>query len=349
MGKSKKISLTVEDLRHQTRIMGMWLAGLEGASRVLVMFYLRGPTWTAGPMGQRAVEDGGLFGLMCDHDLPPEKQVRLILGNRIDTLLTSMSAIQRLTREAGCDPKSLGVKWILLATQAWPDSSRAEIEQAWGATVLDIYGLMEFGSAVAAECPAKRGLHIAATDFWVEVVDLETGAPLPDGEYGEVVLSTLTRRGLPIVRYRTHDLACLMPENGRCACGTPTRRLSRVRGRLDQVLILGLGVNVLPDEFDAAILAVPGVSDYQLAVDRDGFTDVLHLTAESDEPIETLAAKLEQALTGMPIVKQNLGKRRMIRLGEFRVVPRGTLSAGRPKSIRLIDRRKTADDYSRSH
>ncbi|HUV39393.1 MAG TPA: AMP-binding protein [Planctomycetota bacterium] len=343
-GRRKNIYMTNEDMEQQTRIMGMRLVALPGASRVLVLFSVATSTWTAGPMSQRAIEKGNLFGIVCDQDRPPAEQIDFIRRHRIDTLIGAMTTLQRLTLEADCDLKSLGVKYILLSAQPWPESMRRQIEEAWGATVIDVYGLMEFGSGVASECVEQNGLHIAATDFRVEIVDPETGTLLPDGEYGEIVLTTLTRRGMPLVRYRTHDLACLLPETRRCPCGMPTRRLSRVRGRLDHVIIAGAGGKFYPDDFDRVLLGVPGVSDYQLTIDRQGYRDVLSVTVESDEPVETLAPRLTEALFTLKFLRRSCVERDTMALGEFRTVSRGTLSAGRPKSLRIVDRRKMVDE-----
>jgi phenylacetate-CoA ligase len=342
-GVKKRVYLTTEDLDQQARIMGMRLAALEGARRVLMIFGTRSPAVSVGALGTRAIEKGGLFGLHASHDRTTEEQLELIRDHHIDTIIASVTAMQRITMEAACDLKSLGVKYLLLSAQPWPESLRTELESAWGATVLDVYGLMEFGSGIASECPEKNGLHIASTDAWVEIVDPETTEPMSDGEYGEIVLTTLSRRGMPLVRYRTHDFACLMPENGRCPCGMPTRRLSRVRGRLDHVVIIGNGCNIYPDEIDRAVFGVPGVADYQLTVDREGYQDILGLTVESTEPIEALEEELKQNFVGIRLLRRNILERRTIVFGEFKAVPPGTLSADRMKTVRIVDRRPQAD------
>jgi phenylacetate-CoA ligase len=177
----------------------------------------------------------------------------------------------------------------------------------------------------------------------VEIVDPETGAPVSDGTYGEIVITTLSRKGLPLVRYRTHDMACLLPDEKRCACGMPTRRLSRVRGRLDHLLIIGAGANIYPDELDSAILAVPGISEYQVTIDREGHRDVLGLAVESDESPEALVEKLKQALMTQCIIRWNIEDRKLLVFGEFRVLPHGTLGVGRPKARRIVDLRPMAD------
>ena len=133
---------------------------------------------------------------------------------------------------------------------------RKQIEHAMGITAIDIYGLSEvMGPGVASECVHQHGLHVFEDHFLVEIVDTETLEPVPDGEYGEVVFTTLTKEGIPVVRYRTRDISRIIPEP--CACGRTFRRMERVTGRTDDMLIIR-GVNVFPSQIEQVLGGIRG-------------------------------------------------------------------------------------------
>ena len=144
---------------------------------------------------------------------------------------------------------------------------------------------------------------------------------------------------MPLVRYRIGDLSRFLGGHGRCACGVALMKMAPIKGRVDHMLILGSGYNVYPDEFDRAILAVPGVTDYQLTVEKRGYKDVLHLTVETAEAGDGLDAALRDALLGIKYVRSNVEDSRHVTFGRFKAVPPGTLSRGRRKSVRIVDKR----------
>ena len=338
-GQAKKLYFTGDDMDRQVRLVATNLRRLPGASRVLVMFRVTGATWTAGPILRRGVEKAGYFGLLSGIESPPEEQFQLIREYDIDVLMTMPTYAHRLTLEADQDLREFGIKYIVLGAEPWTERLRAELEAAWGAKVLDAYGTNECGTGLASECVMQDGLHVAEADFWVEIVDPETGKPLPDGTDGEVVVTTLSRRGMPLVRYRVGDIAHLVPDRRRCACGLPLRKMSRIRGRTDDMLILG-GSNVFPDQFDQAILTVPGITDYQITVEKDGYKDVLHLTVECDSNHDNLRETLINALKSIELLRLHADSSGLVTFGRIRGVPRGTLAADRPKTIRVIDSRR---------
>jgi len=235
--------------------------------------------------------------------------------------------------------RALGIKYFLLSAEPWSEDLRTLIEDAWGAKALDAYGCNESGGGIASECIAQDGLHVSETDFWVEIVDHETGEPVEDGTEGEVVFTTLSRRGMPLVRYRIGDIASFRVDEGRCACGLSLRKLSRIRGRADNVIILAGGFKIYPDEFDHAILAVPGVTDYQLIIEKDAHRNRLSLVVESDLDGDELATTMTQALRKMKQVVDGVDVYDILTLGSFESVPRGSLSEGRNKTPRVLDRR----------
>ena len=236
--------------------------------------------------------------------------------------------------EAGVDLSRLRVG--VFGAEPWSEEMRTEIEARLGITALDIYGLSEvMGPAVSMECPYKRGLHLAEDHFIPEVVDPDSGEPLPDGEIGELTLTCVTKEALPLLRYRTGDLTRL--ERGQCECGRTTARMSKPLGRTDDMLIIR-GVNVFPSQIEAELLRIEGLEPhYELHLERgDSRMDDLTVRVEASESLlgdvgvysivgRTLAATLQSAL--------GLGCRVEV------VAPR-RLPRSEGKAVRVVDNRR---------
>jgi phenylacetate-CoA ligase len=189
--------------------------------------------------------------------------------------------------EHGGDPRALGIRYGMFGAEPWTEGLRAAIERAFGCRAHDIYGLSEIiGPGVAGECEARAGLHVCDDHFLPEIVDPVSGAPRPAGQEGELVLTTLTKRALPMIRYRTGDITALTTEP--CACGRTSARIARLKGRADDMLIVK-GVNLYPSEVEAALLAVEDLQPhYLLVVDR---TTTLARLEVQVEPTPALLAR----------------------------------------------------------
>ena len=229
-------------------------------------------------------------------------------------------------------PKAL--KYAICGAESWTREMRAELEELFGVTATNIYGLTEIiGPGVAQECLEKRGLHVQEDHFLAEIIDPDTGKPLADGERGELVITTLTREAMPVLRYRTRDLTSLVRE--KCACGRTTARIDWFTGRVDDMLVIR-GVNVFPSAIEEVLLRFPELSpNYRIFVDRppNGLDTMLvevehHVGAAVDDTAalaRTVTARLSETL--------------LVSL-ETRVVAPGTIErieAGKAK--RVIDRR----------
>lgn len=183
----------------------------------------------------------------------------------------------------GIDTGSLPLAYGIFGAEPWSDSLRDEIERHLKIVATDIYGLSEvIGPGVANECAeARHGLHIAEDHFFPEIIDPATGAVLPPGEWGELVFTSLTKEAFPNLRYRTGDITTLIDEP--CICGRTSRRMGRLRGRHDDMMIIR-GVNVYPSEVEAVLLALEEIAPfYQLILDKDGPLDTLEVRAEVTE------------------------------------------------------------------
>ncbi|MDE6759268.1 MAG: phenylacetate--CoA ligase [Lachnospiraceae bacterium] len=243
--------------------------------------------------------------------------------------------IAEVIEEQGLRDK-IKLKATLNGAEPWTENMRKQIEERLGIEAHDIYGLSEImGPGVATDCHYHSGLHIFEDHFFPEIVDPKTLEPVPDGETGELVITTLTKEGIPLIRYRTKDLTSITHE--KCECGRTTARISRFTGRSDDMLIIR-GVNVFPSQIETALLTVDGITpNYQIIVDRVNHQDTLAILVEVEErffsdeikELETLQKKIEHA------VHQTIGLHAKIKLVEPKTIER---SMG--KAVRVIDKRK---------
>jgi phenylacetate-CoA ligase len=261
------------------------------------------------------------------------RQVTLIEDFRATTIGSTPSYILSILdeyRAQGRDPRKSPLQVGIFGGEPWTNAMRAEIEQAFDMHALDCYGLSEvIGPGVAIECvETKDGLHLWEDHFLAEIINPETGAVLPDGQVGELVLTSLTKEALPIIRYRTRDLTRLLPGTARSM-----RRIEKLRGRSDDMIILR-GVNVFPSQIEEQLLAHPGLAPhFQIELTRQGRMDTMTLWVEGSEATqdETRAA---HAHALQKRIKQTLGISVAARVGQPGEVPR---SQG--KAVRIVDNR----------
>jgi phenylacetate-CoA ligase len=225
----------------------------------------------------------------------------------------------------------LRLKVGIFGAEAWTEAMRQELDRQLGLKALNVYGLSEIvGPGVSAECvEVRHGAHIQEDHFLTEVIDPETDQPVGPGVEGELVFTTLTKEALPMLRYRTGDISSI--DLAPCACGRTTARMARVRGRLDDMLIIR-GVNLYPSEVERVLLGVGDVAPhYQLVVDRPGAMDELTVLCEPNTPTldtASLARRIEYALreaTGLAMV--------------VHVLEPGGVPRSEGKAVRVIDKR----------
>ena len=210
-----------------------------------------------------------------------ERQVTLINDFRPHTIMVTPSYMLNILEQfhkAGLDPHESSLKVGIFGAEPWTNAMRREIEEAFDMHAVDIYGLSEImGPGVANECvETKDGLHIWEDHFYPEIIDPETGEVLPDGEMGELVFTTLTKEGLPMIRYRTRDLTRLLPGTARSM-----RRMEKITGRSDDMIILR-GVNVFPRQIEEQLMATGGLAPhYQLELYRAGRLDAMRVHVEA--------------------------------------------------------------------
>lgn len=211
-----------------------------------------------------------------------KRQVQILKDFGVTVLACTPSyalLIAETAMDMGIDVRDLPLRVGVFGAEPWSDSMRKQIEHAMGITAIDIYGLSEvMGPGVAAECVHQEGLHVFEDHFLIEIVDSQTLEPVPDGEYGEVVFTTLTKEGIPVIRYRTRDISRIIPEP--CVCGRTFRRMERVTGRSDDMLIIR-GVNVFPSQIEQVLGSIQGVAPHYLVVlSRKGALDHVEVQVE---------------------------------------------------------------------
>lgn len=264
-----------------------------------------------------------------------QRQIGLIQDLQSEVLICTPSYALTLAegaRELGLDPRALPLRLGHFGGEPWTQDMRRQIEEALGLVAFNNYGLSEvIGPGVSGECAVRDGLHIQEDQFLVECLDPHTLEPVPDGEPGELVFTTLTKQAMPLIRYRTRDIARLHREP--CPCGRVGARMGWVSGRTDDMLIIR-GVNVFPSQFEAALLRVSGASaHYLIEVERPGTLDevTLHLEPRVGLPVDELATLEKRATREV----QNLtGIRARVRL-----VPPQSLARSEGKAQRVLDRR----------
>jgi phenylacetate-CoA ligase len=237
--------------------------------------------------------------------------------------------------ELGIDFKALPLRAGVFGAEPWTESMRRHIEQKSSIEAFDIYGLSEIiGPGVGCECRRHQGLHIFEDLFYPEIIDPETGAPLPDGCEGELVLTTLSKQAMPMIRYRTRDITSLL--TGRCHCGRTMRRIGRIGRRSDDMLIIR-GVNVFPSQVETALLQIEGtLPNYQIVLTREQGLDQMevqvevtpHMFNDKIGALQGLQSRIQAALDHV------LGIRVHVALVEANTIAR---SEGKAK--RVIDRR----------
>ncbi|MDD2581005.1 MAG: phenylacetate--CoA ligase [Desulfuromonadaceae bacterium] len=259
-------------------------------------------------------------------------------GSSVLTCTPSYSLFMAEEAQAeGVDFKNLKLRVGIFGAEPWSEAMRREIEEKLNLSALDIYGLSEImGPGVAIECiEAKHGLHIWEDHFIPEIINPETGECLPEGELGELVITTITKQGIPLIRYRTRDITSISYEP--CICGRTHARITRMSGRSDDMLIIR-GVNVFPTQIEAVLVGIEGIEPhYMLIVDRQGTLDTLTVQVEVSEHLFSDEIKVLQALSRRveKEIKDMLGVTCTAKLVEPKTIQR---SDG--KAQRVIDNRK---------
>ena len=324
-GKPTVVGYTAKDIDMWTHVMARSIraAGARPGDKVHVAYGYG--LFTGGLGAHYGAERLGLAVIPLGGGMT-ERQVQLIRDFRPDIIMVTpsyMLAIADEMERQGLDPKKASLRIGIFGAEPWTNELRNSIEQRTSLQAIDLYGLSEvIGPGVAQECiETKDGLTVWEDHFYPEIVDPESGQPLPDGEKGELVLTSLTKEALPVIRYRTRDLTRLLPGTARTM-----RRMEKITGRSDDMLIIR-GVNVFPSQIEELILKQPELSPhYVLELSKDGPLDHLTVLVESHDA--GAGRKLQHH------IKSYVGV-----TADVRIVPISTIERSIGKAKRVIDKR----------
>ncbi len=335
-GKPTVVGYTKQDIETWATVMARSLRAAGGRSTDTVHVAYGYGLFTGGLGAHYGAEMLGATVIPVSGGMT-ERQVQLICDFKPGIIMATPSYLLVIADEfvrQGLDPAETSLRVGIFGAEPWSESMRAELEKRFGIAALDLYGLSEvIGPGVAAECIDTRdGLTIWEDHFYPEIVDPLTGEVLPDGETGELVLTSLTKVGMPVIRYRTRDLTLLRPGSRRSM-----RTMNRVTGRSDDMLIIR-GVNVFPSQIEEIVVGQASLSPhYVLEVRRDGHLDELDVLverrAEIPGPLSVSArTSVEQAVERL--IKGFIGVSTTVR-----VVEPGTVQRSQGKAVRVIDKR----------
>jgi len=335
-GKPTVVGYTRQDIETWAGLMARSLRAAGGRSSDIVHIAYGYGLFTGGLGAHYGAEALGATVIPVSGGMT-ERQVQLIRDFKPDIIMATPSYLLVIADEferRGLDPAETSLRVGIFGAEPWSESMRAELEKRFGISALDLYGLSEvIGPGVAAECIEIRdGLTLWEDHFYPEIIDPLTGAVLPDGQTGELVLTSLTKVGMPVIRYRTRDLTLLRPGSKRSM-----RTMNRVTGRSDDMLIIR-GVNVFPSQIEEIVVRQENLSPhYVLEVRRDGHLDELDVLVERRPEIPgplSLAARNAVEQEVERLIKGFIGVSTTVK-----VVEPGTVQRSQGKAVRVIDKR----------
>ena len=337
-GKPIVVAYTKEDLKVWTEVVHRAMANCGLSNSDIVQVSYGYGLFTGGLGAHYGAEDLGAT-VVPTSGGNTRRQIMLMRDFGVNAICCTPSYFIHLIDEAaktGIDLRELPIRAGIFGAEPWTAGMRKYVEENAGIEAFDIYGLSEIiGPGVAIECPCHEGLHIYEDHFYPEIIDPDTGKVLPDGEFGELVLTTLSKYAMPMIRYRTRDLTRIIP--GRCACGRTIRRIDRISSRSDDMFIIR-GVNVFPSQIEAALLSVRGTTpNYLITLTNDnrGMDNVavevelsqekFNELGENQEPFRRQVSAMVESVTG-------------IRIAIALRAP-GTLPRSEGKAKRVVDNR----------
>lgn len=300
---AKRIHFTEDDLELTTDLFHHGMQALVRPGGKVLILMPADRYGTVGDLMVKALKRMDVLGIPYGIVMDSGKAIAEIVDNEVGCLIGIPVQILGLVRHKDSQtiPKGM-IKSVLLSADYVPAAIVKEIENAWECPVFNHYGMTEMGLGAAVDCKALCGYHIREADLFFEIVDPDSGRPVPEGATGEVVFTTLTRKGMPLVRYRTGDLSRFLTEP--CPCGTILKRLEWVKGRLFGGVRVGSGNLLTVADLDEALFPLPGLLNFQVEISGDATKDILRITLYSEESsVEKLCCDARIALEGISSVR----------------------------------------------
>jgi phenylacetate-CoA ligase len=267
-----------------------------------------------------------------------KRQIKMLKDFKVTTAHIIPSYALHLSsvfKEMEVDPRSLHLRIMLIGAEPHSQEIRQRIEQIYGVRAYNSYGLSEMnGPGVAFECEEQSGLHVWEDAYMAEVVDPDTLEPLPDGNVGELILTTLCREGMPVIRYRTRDLTRFIP--GECPCGRKHKRIDRISGRSDDMIVIK-GVNIYPMQVEKILMSIPEVGqNYLIELEREGFMDQMRIKVEIRDEYFVEDMRILQALQKKITT---LLRDEILITAKVDLVEHDSLPKNDGKAVRVVDKR----------
>ena len=333
-GPKKKVFWTQGDLNRIVDFMSAGIGTVANPGDTVLILLPDGKPNSQADLLRQGVLKMGAIPFVAGADLTASELLAAIDESRCRIVFGYTRKIFRLSKElAKHDLRNRGVEVLFLAAEYIPAAMREELKRIWGCDIRAHYGLTEMGLGVAVECEAQDGFHFNEADLLLEVVHPATGEPVPEGEEGELVFTSLTREAMPLIRYRTHDLSRLIGEPCRCGQGS-LLKIGTVKKRIESITSIGGGDEIYPALFDDLLFEVPGLVDYQVTAAREN--DVYRLNFE----VEMVPDQAER----VPEIRSRLLSLPLIAKHSFRSNHVGTLDTARGLRRSPIGRPCQEDD-----
>jgi len=339
VGPQKRVFFSEKDIEIMTDFMaiGMRTVAKPGDTVMIMLPSVR--VNDQADLLAKGVRKMGGQAITAAMNLTAEDQIRMIEEHHPAVLFSAVPRMYRLTQATrqNNDLRSKGVRTLFITAEHVSESMRQQLKDFWNCDVHIHYGLTEMGLGVAVECHAHKGFHFDEADLLVEVIDPVTGAVLGNDQEGELVFTTLNRHAMPLLRYRTHDISCLLGED--CPCGATTlKRIGNVARRREAIVMLTGGAEIYPSLFNELLFTVAEIIDYQLTLTKENGRDKLCFKIEATERNEAMRQNVIRLLAAYPVIRENVKQNMMVQ-PEVELVEQGSLvSMNRAKKM-IIDER----------
>jgi len=342
-GPPKKVACTQKDIDRMVAFMSAGIATVSKSGEVTLILLPDGRTNSQAELLSKGVRKMGGIPVVGDLAASPEEQIAAIERYHPQVIFTSTSRMHRITMgyQARDRLGSLGVKTLFLTSEHLSETMRKKLQDIWNCHVHAHYGMTEMGLGVSVECHARSGFHYNEADMILEVIDPDTKETIEDGQEGELVFTTLTREGTPLIRYRTHDISRVMGDP--CACGAATlKKIDGMIRKKESLVTIGGGDDIHPPFFDDVIYSLSEVIDYQLTITRYGDKDCLVFKVEVTEAGKDLGTKIKKKLLDTRVIKKNMRIDTLIEPDVKMVSPGKLQRRTRAKKL-IIDNRQEAN------
>jgi len=339
-GEPKRVVCTQHDIDQMIDFMSAGMRTVSKSNDTIMLILPDGRPNSQSDLLSKGVLKMGGIPVTCDISVSPNECIQAIERHRPGVIFTSPSRIHRITM--GYKPRSrlseLGVQTLFLTSEHVSSAMRKKLKEIWNCEVHGHYGMTEMGIGVSIECHAHDGYHFNEADLLLEVIDPNTGKLIEDDSEGELVFTTLIRKGTPLIRYKTHDISRVIRQP--CPCGAATlKRIGSPVIKMRSFVTIGNNDTIYPSFFDDEIYSVPEVVDYQVVISNKENRDCIKFVLETMEEGLEIEKEIKERLLKNPVIDSNIDCG-MLSLAEFELVSMGTLrSKSRAKKL-IIDNRK---------